>query len=338
MVEARVLGHVVSRAAAVAEASKCLSSARCPVIAGMDSDVAGLRSAIAIATRLRCPYDHAGSEAALAELMVMQRTGWMTVSPAEMSRSCDLLLVVGNVASEEWLARFFPDRKPPEMVQIGIRDAAKTLALIGACLNGVPAARLGAGARKLAGVVERLKAATFGVAVWRQGVLAAPVVEMLSGIVRNLNQETRFSALSLSDGSQAQAANLVSGWLSGYPVRTSFAGTEPDHDPWAYSAERLISSGEADAALWISAFGGATPPWTTELPTVALVAAGTRFRTWPKVIIEVGQPGQDHDAILFEPSTGALNVRAAAQALDAPQVAAVLDHILEQLKETGLPA
>jgi formylmethanofuran dehydrogenase subunit B len=338
MVETRVLGRVVSLVAAVTEASKCLSGARYPVVAGMDSDVAGQRVAIAIARHLGCAYDHQASDAALTELAVMQRCGWMAVSPGEVSRSCDLLLAVGDVTSDGWLARTFPARQPPSVVQISIREAARSLALIRALLNGTPADSLGTGTKKLIDFVEILKSARFGVAVWRQGTLTGPVVEMLMGLVRDLNRDTRFSALSLSDGSQAQAANLVSGWLSGFPVRTSWAGPDPEHDPWEHSAERLIASGEADAALWISALDRPPPSWTAELPTVALVAPGTRFRRWPHVVIEVGRPGKDHDAILFESSTAALNVRQAEQASEAPHVAAVLDQILKQLKDTGLPA
>ena len=46
----------------------------------------------------------------------------------------------------------------------------------------------------------------------------------------------------------------TSGWMTGFPVRTSFGRGFPEHDTWRFDATRLIESGEADAALWISAY------------------------------------------------------------------------------------
>ena len=52
----------------------------------------------------------------------------------------------------------------------------------------------------------------------------------------------------------------VGGWMTGFPPRTGFGRGYPEHDPWRFDARRLVDSGEADAALWISAYDGEAPP------------------------------------------------------------------------------
>ncbi|MDR3406930.1 MAG: amidohydrolase family protein, partial [Methylovirgula sp.] len=47
----------------------------------------------------------------------------------------------------------------------------------------------------------------------------------------------------------------TSGWMTGFPIRTGFGRGYPEHDTWRFDANRLVDAGEADAALWISAYG-----------------------------------------------------------------------------------
>ena len=106
-----------------------------------------------------------------------------------------------------------------------------------------------------------LKGARFGVAVWGGDELDSLSIEMLHGLILDLNKTTRFTGLPL--GADANAAGVVqtSGWMTGFPVRTSFGRGFPEHDTWRFDATRLIESGEADAALWISAYDREAPPW-----------------------------------------------------------------------------
>jgi formylmethanofuran dehydrogenase subunit B len=107
-------------------------------------------------------------------------------------------------------------------------------------------------------------------------------------------------------------------------MRTGFAGTAPQHDPWRFAAERMIAAGEADAAIWISAFSAIAPPWDDAVPTIALVPKGTALPHAPRVVFEIGCPGRDHDAMLFDQALGGIAFTAAS----SPQaVASVADTI-----------
>ena len=65
--------------------------------------------------------------------------------------------------------------------------------------------------------------------------------------------------------------------MTGFPPRTGFGRGYPEHDPWRFEASRLVDSGEADAALWISAFDGEKPAWSrADIPLVTLAPAQAR--------------------------------------------------------------
>jgi formylmethanofuran dehydrogenase subunit B len=264
----------------------------------------------------------------------MQRGGWMCVSPAEVARNCDVLLLVG-VGDVDHL---FAGRSPPPAIHIGTKEAATSLATLRAMILGTKSTQLAKRAQKHKSAVQQLKAAKYGVAVWQSGALDEPAVEMLMGLVRDLNQSSRFSALPLAAAGNANGANFISSWLTGFPVRTSFGQGQPEHDPWAFSAERMVVSGEADAALWLSAFDTALPEWVNRVPAVALVARGSRPNIWPNVLVEVGTPGIDHDGVFFRPETGALGFQASSQQTDVPRADQVLADILAALPSEVLAA
>jgi formylmethanofuran dehydrogenase subunit B len=327
MVEARVDGRPASLEAAVAEAAACLGRARFPVVAGLASDVAAVKAAIALARALRCPFDHLASGASLAELNVMRTGGWMQVSPGEVTRSCDLVLSAGRSLSAEQLARLFPNRGAPEHLHIAANTAAADLAVLRARLAGQPVKAT----ERLEAMAEKLKLAKFGVAVWASGELEEPAIEMLMGLVRDRNAETRFSALPPAAPNNGAGANLVAGWLTGFPVRTSFGRGEPEHDPWVHDAERLIRTGAADAALFLSSFRAVLPDWRSKIPTVALVASSDEAAPSPHVLIEVGVPGIDHDGVLYNEPIGALAPVTASAPSDKPRASTILDRILAAL-------
>src|SRR5262249_26025353 len=109
----------------------------------------------------------------------------------------------------------------------------------------------------LAELAEALRGASYGVVAWCAGLLdfagADLVVLALSELVRDLNRKGRAAALPLGGAGNLVGANQVALWQSGFPLRTSFAGGTPRHDPHRHAAERLIGSGEADLLIWIAA-------------------------------------------------------------------------------------
>ena len=87
-------------------------------------------------------------------------------------------------------------------------------------------------------------------------------------------------------------AAMASAWMTGLPLRTSFARGRPEHDPWRYDARRLVETGEADAVVWISAFGEPPPEWLGGVPAVVLTDAAMRPVGPNAITIPVGRPGR----------------------------------------------
>src|SRR5262245_9291331 len=108
MAEAWIRGKAVALDAAIAEVVNLLSASRLPVIAGLGTDVAGVRAAIKLAQRVGGVIDHMHSEVLLRDLDVMREAGMMVTTPNEVRLRADFLLLVGPGLIEAWPA--LPDR------------------------------------------------------------------------------------------------------------------------------------------------------------------------------------------------------------------------------------
>jgi formylmethanofuran dehydrogenase subunit B len=359
MNEARINGKPALLAAAVERAAEILSAARMPVIAGLGTDVAGARASILLAERLRGAYDHMCSTRIFADLDVMRQAGLMFTTPNEARLRADVFLFVGKDLTKIWpamLERLSPAEIPPfdlarekrkllwiapgrggaklEGLAIESLDSSNlhtTLAALRARAAGRPVSCAKGARRKLDEFAEVLKNARFGVAVWGGDSLDRLSIEMLHGLIRDLNRTTRFSGLPLGNDSNASGVVQTSGWMTGFPVRTSFGRGYPAHDTWRFDATRMIESGEADAALWISAYCAEAPQWKKNIPLVALASPQTAFAQEPEVCIEIGCPGIDHDAAEFARETSSIVARKASSPSQAPSVESVIGEIAKHL-------
>lgn len=357
-------GRAVPLKAAITEAASLLGASRVPLIAGLGTDVAGARAAIALAWRIGAAIDHMHADALFRDLDVMRAAGVMVTAPGEARARADCLLLVGAGAAAAFteLPQLFNTPTAPEAgaaprricwlcpgreraragapagVEVIGRDPADVpvlLAALRARFSGRPIGKTSLPMKTIDALATDLAAARFGVAVWSVADLDPLATEMLYGIVADLNAKTRFTSLPLRPGDNALGVTQVCGWMTGFPVRTSFGRTYPEHDPWRFDAARLVESGEVDCALWIAAYGDVAPDWSKDVPIIALTGAPARLRDQPRVAIEVGRPGVDHDGVAHVLSAGALALVAATRSSPAPSVARILGDIATALPQTG---
>ena len=366
MEHAWIAGKPAALDAALAEAAKLLGTSRCPLIAGLGTDVAGARAAIALAQRAGAVVDHMDSDALLRDLDVMRSSGVMLTTPGEAHLRADTLLLVGPRLAEAWPELpervFGPLRSPgagaverhifwlcPEgeaeilasrgsaAVTFGkqAKDLPVLLAALRARVAGRPTGKVGFSRKVLDEVAVALKAARFGVAVWSAVTLDALAIEMMCGLISDLNAKTRFSALPLAVADNGVGVLQTCGWLTGFPMRTGFGRHDAVHDPWIFDGRRLVRSGETDCVVWVSAYRALAPEWRESPPTIALARRGTAFRAPPRVYIEVGCPGVDHAAVQHLASTGTLASVEATQSSNAISVAEALARIASSLPGKG---
>jgi formylmethanofuran dehydrogenase subunit B len=356
MDQAWIDGAPAELSAAAAAAARLLDASRQPLIAGLGADVAGARAAAALAQRLGAVLDHLHGDALLRDLDVLREAGAMLVAPSEARVRADTVLFVGPGVGEKEceLSRYLlgasgaggvTDRRifwlcpgadpgPADKIAVtgrGVRELPALLAALRARINGRPAGAAPVSAQALNGLVDVLRAAKFGVAVWSAEKLDALMIEMLCGLVDDLNATTRFSGLPVPAGDNGAGVQQVCGWTMGFPVRTGWGRSCPEHDPWQYRAARLVESGETDCVVWISAYQAATPEWRGEPPTIALAPAGAKFAKAPRVHIAVGAPGRDHDGVEHHPTLGSFAAMAATSPSAALSVAAAIDSITAHL-------
>jgi formylmethanofuran dehydrogenase subunit B len=337
-----------------------LGAARLPLVAGLQTDVAGARAAILLAEKLRGAYDHAASDALLRDTGVLRQAGRMVTTANDVRFRADTVLLVGPRLAALWpelaerlalkeTPRLSADKAPRKIIWLGGEPGAA--AAIGATDITVPVGQLplavaalraavagrktrtgGDLAKRLAELAETLKATHFGAAVWSAESLDELTIEALSGLVLDLNAKTRFTNLALGPTQNATGVLQTSGWMTGFPIRTGFGRGYPEHDVWRFEANRLVDTGEADAAVWISAYEPTVPGWRRKVPFVALAKPGATFPYPPKVQIDVGTPGEDHDAIEWAREITTFASTPARSASDAPRVADVIGQISEHLK------
>ncbi len=365
MSKATLDGKAIALEDACKEAARILSRATFPLVAGLGADVPGARAAILLAERLRGAFDHLASRDSLADLDVKRSFGMFTTTANEARVRADVVVLLGPGLTRQWpgmLERLALDQAPrhgsqagqPRKViwvgpEAGEASAVPGAKIIPATLQEIPGLlatwRARVGGRRVAidpaklelidGVAQTLKDAKFGCFVWAASIgLDALTIETMQALATDLNVTTRFTGVHIGGRAGAAGVTQASGWMTGFPPRTGFGRGYPEHDPWRFEASRLVDSGEADAALWISAFDGEAPAWSRgDIPLVTLAPAGAAPARG--LYIEVGQPGVTHDAVLMAQETGGLTLRTATAPSDAPTVAQVIDAIMANVSEVA---
>lgn len=340
-------------------AADLLAQARLPVIGGLFTDVNGAAAALALAQKLGGVVDHAASGGMSRAARVMRETGSTPASFGEVRNRADTVVVIGDGPRDrdpELLDRLFPAKglprpgdnkrelivvgtgrgKTPSGIRATVIDGKQALpelvALLGAAVRETPfEIRDKALAKKILSAGKRLRESAFAVFVYDPAELEEPVLHTVLETVRLLVKTTRAATLALSAPGNGDGVNLCSTWTCGLPVRTSFAGEVPENNMWAYEAERLLKSGEADALVWIDALDGAdaAPPTRAfrGIPSVVLSSKPVKAGR-DDVVIEVGAAIADHDAAVYlPPIAGIGEVKATSADSSKPTVAEVLNKI-----------
>ncbi len=356
----RVDGRTVELKDAVAKAAKILGNARHPLIAGLGTEVQGMRAVMSLADKAGAALDHMNSNGFMRNIQVVQNSGWQICTLTEVRNRVDLLVIVGtdvvslfprffervvwnrdsmfdqNTSAREVVylggrgidtsAGVAPDGRKPDVLPCDPEHMPDVMAALRALLAGkkLHATEVGGIAvAELEKLAQRLQTAKYSVIAWAAGALNFPHAELtvqnITELVKTLNKTTRSSGLPLGGNEGEMNANQVSAWISGYPVRTSYARAYPEHDPYHFSTDHLLSSGEADAMLWVSSFNPDRVPPKTDLPTVVFGHAHMKLEQEPAVFIPVGTPGADHNGIMFRSDN-------------------VVSLPLDQLRDSALPS
>jgi formylmethanofuran dehydrogenase subunit B len=210
-------------------------------------------------------------------------------------------------------------------------------------LRGVktaPGEAAGLDGSALAALADRLRSARYAAILWTPPLTEIAGADLLAQalleLARTLTRTTRCAVLPLGGGGNILGVNQVTTWQAGYPIRTSFGGGAPQHDPYRFLADRMLAEGEADALVWASALDERPPP--AGAPTILLAPPGAPAAASAAAYIPIGIPGVDHPGQLFRADGVVALHLGAVRRTKLPDIATVLAQIEGRLAAGGQAA
>lgn len=184
---------------------------------------------------------------------------------------------------------------------------------------------------------KALEAAHFPVFLFSGDATEGLALEMLQGLIADLNRKSRASGLHLPARENGWGSALASTWMAGFPLRTGFARGFPEFDPWRYDVARMIAAGEADLHLRISSSIVQPQKKRNRMALIAL-AKTQKPVAGAAVTIAIGEAGVDHEAVVYSSRTGSLRSIDARAASELPSAATVIRLVASHVSaEAALP-
>lgn len=351
------------RGVPVAEAAKhaaeLLVSSLCPVFS-LNTDVHGTRAAIALASRVGAAYDQVDGEAVARETALFTDKGGMFIAPGETRRRADVVVIAGELPAIYHELVLELANTVPDLDSKGVN--ARQFFLLG---EGTPAPGKLKATRLaceggLGGTLAALRAQMAGRATTRQVTnfdrfakalaearfpvftfcgqsLETLELEMLQGMISDINRKSRASALHLPASENGWGSTQASTWTTGFALRTGLARGFAEFDPWRFNVARMIADGEADMHLVVAAVAGSVPAARKGTGMIVLSNTGKPAKG-AAVTIAIGTPGVDHAAVVYSSRIGTLAAVEATAATELPTAAAILREIAGHLPhEEALP-
>ena len=332
--EPNISGKTATLDEAISHAAGIFKESIEPLIAGLGTDVGGMRSVMELADKTGAIIDHMFNDGATRNFLVLQDLGWVMTTMGEIKNRAELIIFAGTDARN--YPRFYdrvvwnehsmfdydttnrdivyigenldtsqgksPSGKKPTYLKCPQDEIGEVISVLHALVGGNKTQNkdeiAGIKMAKLEKLAEQMKNTRYGVIVWAPGELDFPHAELtiqnFCEITKYLNRETRFAGFFLGGNDGGMSANNVSAWQSGFPLRVNFSKGYPEHDLQKYSTANVLKKKEADALLWISSFNPEIKPPHAKIPTIVLATPDTKLDFIPDVFIPVSTPGVDH--------------------------------------------
>jgi formylmethanofuran dehydrogenase subunit B len=218
----RIEGKPADLQSAIKRAADILRNTNQPLIAGLGTEVQGMRAVMSLADRIGATLDHMNSKGSIRNTLVLQNSGWHVATLTEVRNRVDVLLVIGtDIVSHN--PRFFEriiwnqesmfgqDTAMREVIYLGgrnldtsagvspkgilptvlpcdIEHLPEVMAVLHALISGKELqaeAVAGIAVADLKTVALRLQAATYSVVTWAPAMLDFPHAELA---IQNITQ------------------------------------------------------------------------------------------------------------------------------------------------------
>jgi formylmethanofuran dehydrogenase subunit B len=139
--------------------------------------------------------------------------------------------------------------------------------------------KTGVSVETLSELMDRMKAARFGVIMFGMGLTMTRGKHLNSeavlALARDMNKHTRFTAKAMRGHGNVSGADNVVTWSTGYPFGVNLNRGFPRFNPGEWTTSDLLARGEADAAMIIAAdpmsnFSQPAREHLASIPTIVL--------------------------------------------------------------------
>jgi formylmethanofuran dehydrogenase subunit B len=320
--------NVGERAPAIQDIAKKLQQSKQPTVVIDAIDLAGAAEAVHLARAAGAVLDHGAPDT----IALFQEQEWLGTTPGEAALRADAVLLVGpleaSFANAETLRRLLSSRdRSRTIAALNTNDIAQDVLdltdtapefggpnglglveMLGAIRSTVadrPTTLKGDSKDQIATLAKWMSDAKYGVAVFARGAINDLEGHALTGLIDDLSETTRWTALALDSGpGQGELQRMALG-LTGLPQPVAFSGAHAVHDPLRFGARNALARNECDFVLWVSASERPVPAWLQDAPVLTAVSAAQGPLSGVATQVDVGVAGVEYDAVLEASELGA---------------------------------
>lgn len=344
-----------SQADAIERAAQLLTTARAPMIAGLATDVAGMRAAVRLAELTGAGLDHMNGRAIVRNQRVLQRTGWFTTTLTEIRNRADLVILIDDQILDDYPRLLQRVLKPQsallaeradsrEIIAINEGDSAKVAAAgvdesfntastldllfeLRSCLQQ-PQGQCGGAAKALC---QRIQDSAYTVFIWSAGRLASEqadlIIDTVGDIVRTINVDRRAASLPIAGSRGDLTANQVCTWQTGLPLRLQFVDGKAHADLVELDVQQRVAAGDTDCLIWIDSMTSTAVP--DGAASTIVIGTPAHAQTQADVFIPVDTPGVGVAGLMVRTDNVVTVPLSPVRAPRYPSVAEVLNQLYE---------
>lgn len=325
-VEHRVDGKAVTLDAAIDTARDILNNASAPLVCGLENlSVNAQQEAWKLAESIRGTIDTSLHCHGRASMFSLQKHGKVTATIGEVANRSSLIVfwfcdpVRTHPRLLERLGRggkrvividetkTATAKQADQFIRLPANEASTALMLVNAIVNEksvdlTEVSSSGIDEKTLQSLAIELVSSNYGAICYGHTTDDSqfdPAADQLALLVRTLNLKTRFVSLALRRDGNAQSAENVIAWSSGYPFAVNYARSMPRFNGNEYAAESLLANAECDAVLLgptsqedFSQMCEAASAHLSRIPTIELTTSGG-VKSAAKVVIGIAAAGID---------------------------------------------
>ena len=331
-----IAGRTATLEAGIGRAADILLSARYPLVWGLGRATCEAQAAaVEVAERLGGVVDASGGgDFGGGHLEALQTAGEVTCTLGEV-RSRAGLVVVWNADPATAQPRFFERYAPPSLGKSGgcslivvdsrntpsVSAASQHLKILAgsefdsatvlwALAKGLSldpaqvAMQTGVPLADWRTLLANMEQSRYGVLLCDNFAAEQPFLSLLYGLIRTLNDRTRWVCLGLGGATNGVGAEQVLTWRTGYPRCVDFSQGFPRFNPSDFAAARLLERSEVDAAIVVcddaeTHFSKAAQARLQQIPTVSIDSKETSAWSRAAVAIRVAVPGVESGGTMF---------------------------------------